>query len=148
MNYRLHEGEIIVPDNAHDQSLNIFGVTEGQAASALSSGQPPEFSFVISRQPLPDGQTVHTYTDQQLKGLPQALRGFDLVERSAAPISGQVASMLEFTWQSDQGPMHQRLAILACGPTAVTFTGTTRESLREKYRDTFNRLIYSFKVRV
>ncbi len=153
MNYRLHEGEIIIPDNAQDQSLTIFGLTEGQPASAVGPGQPPEFSFVVSRQPLPSGLNAHTYTDQQLKGLPQTLRGFTLIERSAAPLSGYVASLLEFTWQSEHGLMHQRQAIVACGPldgqpaVALTLTGTTREPLKDKYRDTFVRLIYSLKLR-
>lgn len=140
MNYRLHEGEILVPLGAQDQSMNIFGLTDGQPASALGQGQSPEFSFVISRQPLPEGMDAHTYTDQQLKGLPQALHGFTLVERSAAPVSGRVASLLEFTWQSEHGLMHQRQAIIACGPldgqpaTALTLTGTTREALRDDPR--------------
>ncbi len=154
MNYRLNEGEIIIPDSAQDQSLNIFAMTTGQPPSAFGPGRPPEFSFVISRQPLGEGQNAHTYTDQQLKGLPQALRGFQLIERGAASLGGQVAATLEFTWQSDQGPMHQRQAIIACAPVdggpavALTLTGTTRDSLRDKYRDEFNRLIYSFKARV
>ena len=153
MNYRLHEGEIIIPSNAQDQSLTIFGLTEGQSATAVGPNQPPEFSFVISRQPLPDGLNAHTYTDQQLKGLPQVLRGFTLIERSAAPLSGHVAPLLEFTWQSEHGRMHQRQAIVACGPlegqpaVALTLTGTTREDLKDKYRDTFVRLIYSLKLR-
>ncbi len=151
MNYRLHEGELLVPDDAQDQSLTIFGLTEG--GSVPSPGQPPEFSFVVSRQPLPEGLNAHTYTDQQLQGLPQTLRGFTLVERSAAPLSGRVASLLEFTWQSEHGLMYQRQAIVACGPldgrpaVALTLTGTTREPLKDKYRDTFVRLIYSLKLR-
>jgi hypothetical protein len=139
MNYCLHEGEIIIPENTQDQSLTIFGLTEGQPASAVGPGQPPEFSFVISRQPLPNGLDAHTYTDQQLKGLPQILRGFALIERTAAPLSGRVASLLEFTWQSEHGLMYQRQAIVACGPiddqpaAALTLTGTTREDLKDKY---------------
>lgn len=148
--YQIHEGDLLLPENASDQSLAAFGLTLGQPAGA----KPPEFSFVVSRQPLPDGMTVHTYTDQQLKNYPQILSGFQLLDRTAAPVGGQAAALIELTWRSDSGLMHQRQAILACGPldgrpaVALSLTGTTRQGLEEKYRDTFFQMLYGFKMRV
>ena len=147
--YRIHEGDLLLPENASDQSLAAFGLTLGQPAGA----HPPEFSFVVSRQPLPEGMTIHSYTDQQLKNFPQVLNGFQLIERTAAPVGGQVAALLALTWQSERGLMHQRQAILACGPldgrpaAALSLTGTTREGLQDKYRDTFFQMLYGFKLR-
>lgn len=147
--YQIHEGELLLPENATDQSIAAFGLTLGQPAGA----NPPEFSFVVSRQPLPDRMTIHTYADQQLKNYPQMLNGFQLLDRTAAPVGGQAAALIELTWQSDHGLMHQRQAIIACGPldgrsaVALSLTGTTREGLQEKYRDTFFQMLYGFKMR-
>ena len=45
MNYRLHEGEIIISDNAQNQSLTIFGLTEGQPATpAIRKSRAPLLS--------------------------------------------------------------------------------------------------------
>ena len=148
--YYIHEGELMLPENASDQSITAFGLTLGQIASK----QPPEFSFVVTRQTLPDGMTIHIYTDQQLKSFPQALNRFQLVDRTVAPVGGQAAALLEMTWQSEHGPMHQRQALLACGPldgrpaVALSLTGTTRQGLEEKYRDMFFQMLYGFKMRV
>lgn len=147
--YRIQEGDLLLPDGASDQSVSAFGLTVGQAPP----GQPPEFSFVISRQPLPAGMTIHAYTDQQLQNFPRILNGFQLVDRTAAPVGGRAAALLELTWQSERGPMYQRQAILACGPldgrpaVALALTGTTREGLQDKYRDTFFQILYGFKLR-
>lgn len=148
--YQIHEGDLLLPENASDQSLAAFGLTLGQPPGTKA----PEFSFVVSRQPLPDGMTVHTYTDKQIKNYPQVLNGFQLLDRTAVPVGGQAAALIELTWQSDHGLMHQRQAILACGPldgrsaVALSLTGTTREGLQDKYRDTFFQMLYGFKMRV
>lgn len=147
--YRIQEGDLLLPDGATDQSVAAFGLTLGQAPPS----QPPEFSFVISRQPLPAGMTIHAYADQQLQAFPQILNGFQLVDRTAAPVGGQAAALIELTWQSEHGPMYQRQALLACGPldgrpaVALALTGTTREGLQDKYRDTFFQMLYGFKLR-
>ncbi len=148
--YRIQEGDLLLPESATDQSVSAFGLTLG----AAPPGQSPEFSFVISRQPLASGLTAHTYADQQVQNFPQILRGFQLIERSALPVSGQAAALLELTWQSDHGPMYQRQAIIACGPldgrlaVVLALTGTTREGLQDKYRDLFFQMLYGFKLRV
>ena len=147
--YQIHEGELFLPENASDQSISAFGLTLGEPAGT----KPPEFSFVVSRQPMPSGMTAHAYTDQQIKSYPQMLNGFRLIDRTAAPVGGQAAALIELTWQSDHGLMHQRQAILACGTldgrpaVALSLTGTTREGLQEKYRDTFFQMLYGFKMR-
>lgn len=147
--YRIQEGDLLLPDGASDQSVSAFGITLGNA----QPGQPPEFSFVVSRQPLPEGTTIHAYTDQQVQSFPQIFNGFRLVDRTAAPVGGQVATLVEMVWQSEHGPMYQRQAILACGPldgrpaVALSLTGTTREGLQAKYRDTFFQMLYGLKLR-
>ena len=147
--YRIQEGDLFLPDGATDLSVAAFGLTLGSAAP----GQPPEFSFVISKQVLPDGMTIHAYTDQQLQNFPRVLNGFQLVDRTAAPVGGQAAALVELTWQSEHGPMYQRQAILLCGPldgrpaVALSLTGTSREGLQDKYRDTFFQMLYGFKPR-
>lgn len=147
--YRIQEGDLLLPEGTSDQSIAVFGLTLGQALP----GQPPEFSFVISRQPLPTGMTIHTYTDQQMRNFPQILNGFQIIERTAVPMGSQVAALVELTWQSERGPMYQRQAILVCGPlegrpaVALALTGTTREGLQDKYRDTFFQMLYGFKLR-
>lgn len=147
--YRIQEGDLLLPEGASDQSVAAFGLTLGQAPP----GQPPEFSFIISRQPLPDGMSIHAYTDQQLKNFPQILTGYRLVDRTAAPVGGQVAALVELTWQSERGTMYQRQAILACGPldgrpaVALALTGTTREGLQDKYRETFFQMLSGLKLR-
>ena len=147
--YRIQEGDLLLPEGATDLSVAAFGLTLGSAIPV----QTPEFSFVISRQPLPEGMTIHAYTDQQLQNFPRVLNGFQLVDRTAAPVGGQAAALIELTWQSERGPMYQRQAILLCGPlegrsaVALSLTGTSREGLQDKYRDTFFQMLYGFKLR-
>jgi hypothetical protein len=139
MTYSTNELSFDLPSGLKDRSINIF---------SLKDEGPSEFSLVISRVPLHEGQTVADYTSLQLKEMQAKMPAFVLLERSAKQVSGEAAEFVEFTWKAEAGTMHQRQVSFATPGRGLVlvFTGTCMERFTPEWAKAFDAAVASVKI--
>lgn len=146
--YRMHEADLILPEQPDDQTVHIFAY----APKEKTKDPLPEFSLVVNREAVEDSSSISGYVQQQLSILSENLPEFQLKSREEAFIDNAEAVLIEYTWKGDHGLMYQRQAYVLCPSatalrpytrTALTITGTTRESMNLRHAYTFQQVIQS-----
>jgi len=139
MTYRTNELEFELPSGLKDKSMNIF---------TLHDDGPSEFSMVISRVPLHEGQTVADYTKLQVQEMQKKMPGFSLLSQSEKTVGGETGAFLEFLWRADGGIMHQRQVSLAPPgrKLVMIITGTCQNRFSPKWEQAFESVINSINL--
>jgi hypothetical protein len=137
--YEIDEATIQLPDEWADQSVNIL---------ASSREMPAEFSLVINRDGMEDGEELSDYVARQEKSLRQELPGLSVTRRGDLPIDGRPAVDLELRWTADTGPVRQRQICVAHEPGKVlTLTATAKEPYYAKYQATLDDIVARMRFR-
>jgi hypothetical protein len=89
------------------------------------------YSFLISRETLPDGAELGAVVEARIAEMPRALRGHRLLGRREAVIGGLPAVELKFTWKHPDGMMFHHMAYVAVYRTLLTFTASCQASLAD-----------------
>ena len=128
-----------VPRDWNDRSVVAF-------AEPSKAGQRTAANVVLSRDTLPKGETLMSYADKQLVELAKGMNGFDLRKREQKKLGGRDAIELRFGWVGGNGPIEQRLTMVA-GPKdkVLTFTTTVTRSEAGKFDAVFDRILASVK---
>lgn len=158
--YHMNEADFILPEQALDQSAHVLAYTmpDPFALKSPTLGTPPEFSLIVSRDIVGAEVKLSDYVKQQMPELERNLKAFKVIEQGEVFVDGVAALTMEFTWQSDDGPMRQRQACMiaplgiaasagAAKRIALTLTATTREASQAKYAFTFEQILYSLTFR-
>jgi len=139
MTYRTNELTIELPQGLKDKSMNIF---------TLHDDGPSEFSLVISRVPLHEGQTLADYTALQVQEMQKKMPAFSLVAQSQTQVAAEQAEFLEFVWRGEAGIMHQRqFSFVPPGRgLVVLITGTCKNRFSPEWEQAFQSVIDSIKL--
>ena len=139
MTYRTNEMTFDLPQGLKDKSLNVF---------ALTDEGPSEFSFVISRVPIHQDQTLADYTSLLIAEMQTKMPSFALLNRSERKVAGEPATYLEFVWKAEDGMMHQRQVIFAPPgrDIALLFTGTCPGRFTSTHAEAFEAAVDSVKL--
>lgn len=131
------EGVLDIPKEWHNHSVNIF---------AAKNPGTPGLSITINRDRLPFQTTVDEYVQTQCDKLVKQLKEFQLIERTDVEVAEQVATQLEFTWQTDDaGPIHQVLLCIAAGDAVLNFAASFPGRMSDKQLAEAKRLLHSFR---
>ena len=139
--YRLHEGEIHIPDEWKDLSINSF-VLPGQ------KGSSGEASLVITRDAEAPARDVQSYVDFQTVEAAKKLKGYKLVNRQSFTVNGQPAAECTYTWTTpERVTVQQRQVCVRRGKVFLTMTMTAKATDFDKYEQAWKAAVQSLKLR-
>ncbi len=135
--YRIDGASFNIPDEWSDKSVNIF---------SPSGELPGDFSFVITRGSLGDGQNLASYVEQELEGLSKNLLEFRLIRKHETTVDNSLAFNTEFTWKAENKTMVQQQTYVISERDALVLTATTIEKFSREYRRIVENIISSFRI--
>lgn len=138
----VHATEFLLnlPEGLKDKSINIF---------ALSDEGPSELTVVVARERPRAGETLERFAERAQSALVARLPGFLVERREVIRIDKEPAIVVDYTWQSPEGKMFQRQAIVhARGPNLMLLiTATCREKLGSRWEAMWGDFIAGFRLR-
>lgn len=134
--YTMNEGSFQVPEEWRDNSVNIF---------VVGAEPPMNLSFVISRDNLRQGAELVDYVEQQLGDVSKKLRKFRILGKRQMEVGGRPALEAEFTWVSEQSPMHQRQQYVRVGQKVLVFTATAPVKIADEHMEQIQALLASVR---
>ncbi|HKX29238.1 MAG TPA: DUF1795 domain-containing protein [Blastocatellia bacterium] len=135
--YQIDEASFQLPEGWNDQSVNVF---------SPPGDLPGDFSLVISRDRLADGQEFGSYVESQLGELSNILARYRLIRRSDGTVGGLRAINAEFTWHSEEQTLAQRQTYVAAGPQVLIMTATAVDKITRDYHLLIDRILSTFKM--
>lgn len=127
----------VVPEAWQNRSIVAF--------SPKPAGKKSAPSFVVTREPLADGETLRTFASRQLGQLAKGLRDFALREDRETAVDGAPATQHEFSWRSPSGAIVQRMTMTVHAEQVWLFTATAPVEDAEKLRATFEQMLESVR---
>src|SRR5690242_19153498 len=117
--YRLNEGDIRVPKDWRDRTVNAFVLPQADGGGSATS-------FVVTRDTETQSATVEHYADLQLVEAAKKLGRYKLIERCRTQISGESAMQVDYTWVTPERiAVWQRQAYVQYADYFLIFTLTT-----------------------
>lgn len=139
MRYQIQEGEFNLPDILHDQTVNIFTITD--------SGPSP-FNLVITRSS-PRSASLSEHVKAEIDLMAQSISGFEILWQRTHQIGGKNTVIVAAKTNGPNGPMEQRL--IFCIPEerkSLTITATASPSFTSEQLDFLNEFSSSFTFNV
>ncbi len=137
--YVMNEAQFEIPDEWRDQSINIFSV---------GTKLPLPLSVVVTRDLWPTDKDFATNADVKLSELQHQLKQFRLIEKKQVMIGEVGALEAEYTWKSDNGPMHQRQFYIPAERYVLVITATAPVKIAEEQQEELGRLLRTFRFNV
>ena len=139
MRYQGPDVAFDVPRGWDDRTVVAFAMPpqKGQTTS----------NVVMTRDALGQNETIAQYADKQFAELAKRLDGFNLVHRREVSVSGHAGVELRFGWLGSQGPLEQRLIMVATKKRAVlSFTATCPKAESAQLQPVFDRIFASVSL--
>jgi hypothetical protein len=143
--YHVNEFTFDLPQMLKDKSINVF---------SLSDSEPSDFSLVVTRGPLAEGENITSFTNRQLQHFAKTMPGFELVRQSDTSVSKTApATFLDFKWTSQGNPVHQWQVAFPAREKAherdlvVMVTGTCRGQFTAEWAAMFESAVSSIELR-
>lgn len=134
---QIGEGTLAIPASWHNATVNIY------TAEHPGTRGP---SVTVNRDRLPALSTLEDYVEAQYETLESQLPRFKRLGRERLVLGGASATLLEFTWVSqDAGEVHQLLMTLMAGQTVLNFAATSPGKMSEGPRAEMLALLRSFQ---
>ncbi len=133
--YQIQEADFHIPDAWQDQSINIFKLP--------ADGTTQEASFVISRDPSKGDSPFAEYIDRQLNGA-QQLPHFKLIKRWDFVHYNHVATLLDYSWRSENRAIALRQVFIELKPAVLIATLTTTPDDLDHHEPAWKEVMQSF----
>jgi len=131
------EGSIEIPKQWKDETINVF--------SASSDG-PLGFTLVINRDELPWGMIFPEYVEQEVSKIGDTLTDYKEIMKKEYTLVDNPAHIIEYKWQSEQGPIHQFVVMTAIDKKVLIFTASSPKQISDSQKKQFQSIIQSFKL--
>jgi hypothetical protein len=133
--YHHREISFAAPQGWVDRSMVAF------SAPKLKDEPPTGTNIVMSREPLPPGDTLRTHADRQLLAMGRTLEDFQIVESRELQVGGHNAILFRFRWRSVVAVLEQSMVLVESGTVpescVTTFTSTARDQEAAEMRTVF-----------
>lgn len=137
--YHMHEGTLQIPSDWEDSSMHLFSWQKG----------PSGLSLIIRRDEIEDDEfDLEAYAQTQERNLETELAQFSVKEQRFGEIGGAPAFFLEFTWESDDGLLHQLLTAFRSENRLLSMTGTVVGKMSDEQKEKFLEIFNSFTARL
>ncbi len=134
--YRTQEMDFMLPAGFIDQTVNMF-VTTTTGAS--------EYTVVINRAALDEGQELEGYVDAQVAMLRKSVARYDLRLRETIEVGRQPAISLESSWVQNNVPIEQRQVLVEHARIVLMLTLTARDTIKPQWWRAFDDLLDSIR---
>lgn len=145
MLYHANEFTFDLPVLLKDKTINVF---------SLDDTEPGDFSLVVSRGPILEGENISSFTARQLKQFAKTLAGFQLLRHVDLVVNQKVpATFLDFKWTSQSSAVNQwQLAFLAVEKAqqrevAILVTGTCKDQFTPEWAKIFESVVQTIQLR-
>jgi hypothetical protein len=95
-------------------------------------------NFVMTQEPMREGDTLRMHADRVLTELARQLQDFEILESEEVTIGGQPANHIRYTWTASFGALNQEMFVIersvGSGHIATIFTSTSRREEAEATR--------------
>ncbi|WP_406640712.1 DUF1795 domain-containing protein [Pectobacterium brasiliense] len=132
--YQMNEGTLAIPAQWRDESLHVFVLPDETT------------NLVVNRTPTEPGQTPDGVYQKTLEQFSTHLNGYKEVQSWELTLSGAPAPVLEYTWQSPEGQMHQVVVMQVRGNLLLTFTITAADVLSDDRKKALLAVIETFNA--
>lgn len=133
----IDEGSLEIPPDWKDETINVL--------SPRGDG-PPSFTLVVNRDALPWGMTFADYVKQEVGKIGETLTDYKQINDKEYTLSGHPAHVLEYQWQSQQGPLHQFVVMTALENKVLIFTASAPKKMTDNQKRQFQEILGSFKT--
>ncbi|WP_130908508.1 DUF1795 domain-containing protein [Pseudomonas sp. Sample_16] len=142
MDYQLQEGSITLPEGFQDRTVNMF---------VLGNSIPAPLNITLSRDNMLPAEDLKAYIERQVKLIAAKLRGYTLLSKKAAALSGvQPFSGIQVDayYMNDGRPVYQRQAAFEIEPGRIlVFSTTSQADFSVTQNQNWLQLLASFKPR-
>jgi hypothetical protein len=113
--YVTNEAQFDVPDGWEDQTITAFA----------SPGDAPRLGLVITKQPIPEGETADQVIDKHLVNAARKLRRLEMRDRQKRVVGGLPGWDVRFVFSHEGVSIYQRQVFAAYGQQVwvVTVSG-------------------------
>ena len=136
--YRIQEGDLPIPAEWRDQTINVFTIP--------GTGGARDASFVISRDPDRGMKSFEDYVEQQLKQCRANLPRFTLKKNDRFEYQHHHGAWLEYTWQQEKVELYLRQVFYDRGPQILICTLTTTAADLEAHDPAWRKVMANMKL--
>jgi hypothetical protein len=141
--YRANDFSLDLPADLKDKTVHIFSLTDDQ---------PSEFSLVIARDSLHDGEDLAGYLTRQRALFTRKLPGFELLQDREVLVDGRPGVEADHAWRAAEGRMHQRQVALVAEdrrggrPQVLLFTATCKDTISVRWERAFAEMVKTIRL--
>ena len=133
--YTINEGSFSLPNNWQDESLNVFSF------NSHSGG-----NLVINRTPITEDISDQDFYQKIIEQFRHNLNGYQENECREVTLEGKPAYLLDYYWDTPEGPIYQLSVLYIVQNKLLTFTYSMQEPFAPSQKDALLAIIYSFKT--
>ena len=133
--YTINEGSFSLPNNWQDESLNVFSF------NSHSGG-----NLVINRTPITEDISDQDFYQKIIEQFRHNLNGYQENECREVTLEGKPAYLLDYYWDTPEGPIYQLSVLYIVQNKLLTFTYSAQESFSPNKKEALLTVVYSFKT--
>lgn len=133
--YRFNEGDVDLPDDWRDESMNIFKGPDSEG-----------YNLVVSRETIPKAVDPKEHVAGRIQAIEENLTKYHERVRAELVLDGQPCTWLEYSWKSPEGMMNQINVMRIVGSTVISFTFTSATDFADSQRSLFRRVLESYRA--
>lgn len=127
---------VVIPERWEDKTVVVF-------TAPTRKGKLAQPNVVLTRSPLPSGQSLRTFASNELTAMARALKAFELIETRERAIGGAPAIEHRFAWEGQSGSVVQRILFVENGGCVHNVTVTAARTEASELDETFERIFAS-----
>lgn len=133
MQYRLHDGNIQIPNDWQDETMYIFRAPE-------TAG----YNLVLNRTPIPHGVAPLDHLKSQLIVIKENLNEYVETTKTPVMIDGQEYRLIAYHWKSPEGAIYQLNLMIIVGDMLLSMTATAAKPLSDSETKLLQKIMTSF----
>ena len=136
MQYRIQEASFELPDELHDQSVNVF---------TSSRSGPSPFNVIVTRDRVESGTDLGSHVTKELQLLERTLIDFRTTYRLEHRVDGRAVEVTGATFTSGDETIQQRQVFMIEDARSLTITASAPRDFSPDQLEALNRLIQTFR---
>ena len=133
MQYRLHDGDIQIPNDWQDETMYIFRAPETEG-----------YNLVINRTPIPHGVKPLDHLKTQFTVIKENLNEYTETAKDPVHVDGQEYRLIAYHWQSPEGKIHQLNLMIVIEHTLLSMTATAAKPISTEQKALLQKIMTSF----
>lgn len=136
--YYFNEGSLELPQEWQDKTIHIFSATKDNNSNGLS--------FTISRDNMPWGMAFDEFAEREIVSLSRQLKNYRQLNKQTGTLAEHHMVSNEFSWDAEQGHIHQYMVFIDTKPQVLIFTATMVGLLSEQQKEKIDVILQTLKL--